>query len=114
VTLPIPLARLEPLAVGLDEVEDASCEFNLKAQIVFPSSRPNWLISRWAFQPRYMAHAEVSSLGGVSREDFGRATLKSPHMYWPGTHAERPGTDSDEGLAGITSSPSRQRFCGQL
>jgi hypothetical protein len=58
VTLPIPLARLEPLAVGLDEVEDASCEFNLKAQIVFPSSRPNWLISRWAFQPRYMAHAE--------------------------------------------------------
>jgi hypothetical protein len=37
VTLPIPQAWLEPLAVGLDEVEDASREFNLKAQIV---SRP--------------------------------------------------------------------------
>jgi hypothetical protein len=36
VTLPIPQAWLEPLAVGLDEVEDASREFNLN-QIV---SRP--------------------------------------------------------------------------
>ncbi len=64
-TLLIPYAWLEPLAVGLDEVDDASREFNLNAQIVFPSSRPNWLISHWAFQPRYKAHAGVASLGGV-------------------------------------------------
>jgi len=37
VTLSSPQARLEPIAVGLDEVEDASREFNLTVQIV---SRP--------------------------------------------------------------------------
>jgi hypothetical protein len=51
VTLLIPQAWLEPLAVGLDEVDDASREFNLKAQIVFSPSRPNWLISRWPSSP---------------------------------------------------------------
>ncbi len=36
-TLPIPQAWLERVAVGLDEVEDAFREFNMKVQIV---SRP--------------------------------------------------------------------------
>jgi hypothetical protein len=35
--LPIPQGWLERVAAGLDEVEDASREFNLKVQIV---SRP--------------------------------------------------------------------------
>lgn len=45
-TLPIPQAWLEALAVALDEVEDASREFSLKVSNSVPSSRPNWLISR--------------------------------------------------------------------
>jgi hypothetical protein len=36
VTLPIPQAWLEPLAVGLDEVEDAAAEFGPRVQIVSP------------------------------------------------------------------------------
>jgi hypothetical protein len=34
VTLPIPQEWLEPLAVGLDEVEDAAGEFGPRVQIV--------------------------------------------------------------------------------
>ena len=35
-TLPIPQEWLEPLAVGLDEVEDAAAEFGRSVQIVSP------------------------------------------------------------------------------
>jgi hypothetical protein len=44
VTLPIPQAWLEPLAVGLDEVEDAAAEFGPRVQIV--SRLPDHVMSQ--------------------------------------------------------------------